>query len=631
MRLKISLLALVTMLLVGNARPVAANDYILTIGGGPHPSGNQISLENNVLYFQRTLGKLGLDNVEHQILFADGNDEIRDIQYMAREKGGEDLKSLLAEVIGPGNGFQFNYRSNSIPGVNGPAEPAVIEETLEQFAKRLTKDDRLVIYFTGHGGRPRPGTQPRARRSRGEPTPAKKEDEAAAETKAEEKTEAKTEEAAKPDAVATEPVKVEAPPKEEAAPETPPTPETEAEDPGTEDATTPKDPVNCDDEKKEEPKAESKPAKEEAKQPAKDKPKPLTDSDNFTHLWPNEEMSVKEWTEFLDQFPADTEVVAVMVQCYSGGFGNMIFQGGDPANGLAEQPRCGFFSTVPDRVAAGCTPNIDQAEYREYSSYFWEALSGETRTGSAVSQPDYNNDGQTSMLEAHAYTVLTADTIDIPIRTSDTLLRHFSKTSGQEGLLTIHAPLAVLMTGADSCEKAVIEGLAGQFDLKQPALGKVTEELIKTKQEEKKKLDKDLGEARKKIIEAKMAINKDVRNKWPELASPWHPDLDAILKEDGEKMRETIMQHGKYSQLRDAEKAMEEAQGKAERLDLDVVKLERLKYWLETRALVLNLTVCTDAKTIDAYHKLVALESETFSSDTKSPAPQATPKQTAQN
>ena len=35
--------------------PVSAEDHLLTIGGGYSPSGNQASLERNVLFFQRLL------------------------------------------------------------------------------------------------------------------------------------------------------------------------------------------------------------------------------------------------------------------------------------------------------------------------------------------------------------------------------------------------------------------------------------------------------------------------------------------------------------------------------------------------------------------------------------------------
>ncbi len=64
-----------------------------------------------------------------------------------------------------------------------------------------------------------------------------------------------------------------------------------------------------------------------------------------------------------------------MVQCYSGGFANLIFEQGQPDKPLAKANRCGFFATVHDRIAAGCTSDIDEEDYHEYSSAFWAAIS----------------------------------------------------------------------------------------------------------------------------------------------------------------------------------------------------------------------------------------------------------------
>ena len=100
-------------------------------------------------------------------------------------------------------------------------------------------------------------------------------------------------------------------------------------------------------------------------------------------LWNENDMSAKEFAGLLDKLPAKVSVVMVMVQCFSGGYADMIYEGGDPAKGLSERDRCGFFATVSDRVAAGCTSDVDEENYREYSTYFWAALYGQTRDRSA--------------------------------------------------------------------------------------------------------------------------------------------------------------------------------------------------------------------------------------------------------
>lgn len=511
-----------------HAAAAHAADHILTVGGGPIAKSSQISLENNVLYFQRTLAKLGLDKQEHLILFDDGDNPTPDLQYEDVERGPEDVRTLLAEIIGPSNGIRFSYRTSEIPGVTGAAEPDVIEKTLKELSGRLTAEDRLIFYFTGHGGKSKPGSERRSDKDKSEENKDDK-----------------------------------------------------------------KDGEKKDGEKKEEPKKRAKPL-----------------VNNLTHLWNAKEMTVTDWTEKLDELPKDAPVVAVMVQCYSGGFGNLIFKGGDPENGLAEHPRCGFFSTVPDRVAAGCTPNVQEAEYREYSSYFWEALTGETRTGQSVDKPDFDRDGACSLLEAHAYTVLSADTIDIPTRTSDAFLRNYSATTGREGLLNIHSPIAALLASASPCEVAVIDGLSKKFELSGADRGKEAEEAMKRISEEKKKVEGEIREKRQEHMTAKIEIAKALQFRWPSLGSPWHPEGARLLAEEGDVVKQAILEHEKYAKMKEAQEAIDELEKKQEKLDLDVVKLERLKFWLETRALAVNLPVMVDAKTQEAYARLIKLESQ---------------------
>ena len=73
---KLSLIGL-AISVCGDAR---AADYVLTIGGGYSPSGNQASLENNVLYFQRVLEESKLDVAGNDIYFSDGTADGRDLQ-----------------------------------------------------------------------------------------------------------------------------------------------------------------------------------------------------------------------------------------------------------------------------------------------------------------------------------------------------------------------------------------------------------------------------------------------------------------------------------------------------------------------------------------------------------------------
>ncbi|MDA9840896.1 hypothetical protein N9C08_03580 [Rubripirellula sp.] len=77
---------------------VQAKNFFLTIGGGYLPSGNQASLERNVLYFQRILGERFDSEIQHDIYFADGNDSGADLQVMDRMSVPEPNR-LMAEFF----------------------------------------------------------------------------------------------------------------------------------------------------------------------------------------------------------------------------------------------------------------------------------------------------------------------------------------------------------------------------------------------------------------------------------------------------------------------------------------------------------------------------------------------------
>ena len=146
--------------------------------------------------------------------------------------------------------------------------------------------------------------------------------------------------------------------------------------------------------------------------------------------WGRTSISVEQLSRWLDQVSPDVPVVMVMAQCFCGGFAHAIFDEADRDNGLAKHLRTGFFAQQHDLAAAGCRPDVGNDE--EYSSYFWGALVGRTRNGRPIDTADLDQDGTVSLAEAHAYAVLAGETIDIPLRASEALLRHYSRLSADD-------------------------------------------------------------------------------------------------------------------------------------------------------------------------------------------------------
>ena len=183
---------------------------------------------------------------------------------------------------------------------------------------------------------------------------------------------------------------------------------------------------------------------------------------NAYDMWSDDQLTVKKLAASLAALPPSMPVTLVMVQCFSGAFGNLLFQGGDPKSPLADRTICGFFASVPSREAAGCTAEVNEADYHDFTSYFFAALSGHDRLDRPVSGADYNGDGIVSMNEAYAYTLLHDISIDTPTCTSDVFLRRFIPTTDEAVFQNSYTDIRAWATPA---QRAVLDGLTIQLKI----------------------------------------------------------------------------------------------------------------------------------------------------------------------
>ena len=139
---------------------------------------------------------------------------------------------------------------------------------------------------------------------------------------------------------------------------------------------------------------------------------------------------MRELAAHIATLPPEVPVTLVMVQCFAGAFGNLVFTGGDPKAAAVEREIAGFFAATREREAAGCTPEVNEAEYHDFTSYFFAALTGRDRVGRAVTGADYNQDGKVGMDEAYTYSLIHDVSIDVPVCTSDVYLRE-GRASGR--------------------------------------------------------------------------------------------------------------------------------------------------------------------------------------------------------
>lgn len=105
---------------------------LLVVGGGGDPSYNEISLEKNVLYFQRTLKALGLKPSSATVLFANGNDGQQTVRF---------LKSGTIE----------SFKAPTIPYLKAASTRDNVEAWVQKLVRKKSRAPTF-LYFTGHGG-----------------------------------------------------------------------------------------------------------------------------------------------------------------------------------------------------------------------------------------------------------------------------------------------------------------------------------------------------------------------------------------------------------------------------------------------------------------------------------------------
>jgi hypothetical protein len=321
-------------------------------------------------------------------------------------------------------------------------------------------------------------------------------------------------------------------------------------------------------------------------------------------LWNDEKLTVTDLVGLLDTLPEGVSVVAVMVQCYTGGFARIFYDKADPERGISKQSRCGFFATVHDRAAAGCTPDVDETTYVEYSTYFWEALAGRTRTGKSIVAPDYDADGRVSLIEAHAYTVLKADTIDLPLTTSSEFLSVESQfeDDGHPELLPEDAPYDDILKLATPVERTVLEGLSKQLAL--TGTGR-----IETAERESRPSRRGRSRGRDRTASRRAAqlrdtIADDLKQRWPELANVLNPESVELLTTKSPTFVAAVEGHPQYEEYREQmDLASRELDPRKRR-----VKYERFVRAAQDVILRENLRRLGDEKRLGQYAGIAASE-----------------------
>ena len=199
---------------------------------------------------------------------------------------------------------------------------------------------------------------------------------------------------------------------------------------------------------------------------------------------------MENMAEKLEALPSNQACIFVMVQCYSGGFAQVMFKDGSHKKGLS-------------KTQAGFLPPPTTGLRRDVRRMSEKVITGNThpilgsvgghRTGTKV-QNRLRRRRQTSMSEAHAYVIIRSDTIDLPVKTSEIWLRTVFSPGYGEKKPTEKKDVSSKLT--ELAEKILgKEGWLGKI-LKNPSESKISmEELMNMAEPEERAILRELSQS----------------------------------------------------------------------------------------------------------------------------------------
>jgi hypothetical protein len=335
---------------------------------------------------------------------------------------------------------------------------------------------------------------------------------------------------------------------------------------------------------------------------------------NVYDLWDERGLSVKELSAQLAKLPAGQPLTVVMVQCYSGAFGNLLFRNGDPQGELNDQDMAGFFATVKERVAAGCTPALDESDYHDFTSYFFAALSGQDRVGRKVKGADYDHDGRVTMDEAFCYAIAHDESIDIPVCTTEVFLRRFVTRPDAD---IFKHPYPEVKAWASSAQRAALEALSKRLKLSGDDRGsRAYSQFINGGNEPGAPRSNAQAAARRALSEARDEARRSLIQRWPELLDAKGAGYQAA-RAAASKQVEQEMKQPPVKAIVDAENALDSAEANAYRRELDDSAQIRFVRLFKSVVLTHQALSGTDESLKRGFERIAAAEHRTLFPDAR--------------
>lgn len=328
-------------------------------------------------------------------------------------------------------------------------------------------------------------------------------------------------------------------------------------------------------------------------------------------LWDKTRVTAEELHGVLDA--TDQPLRYAFTQCYSGGFHALAYD--EPHGSLkpASPQRCGFTAVSAYSSSEGCSASINTDDYRDYTTHFFAALSGYDRNGRITpTEPDTNKNGDVSPREAHLYSLLNANSIDISRATSEDFLERWEPwylkwTPGVKDL------------PANEYAKLFRE-LASNLDisLDQNSTGTIRGELDKLA-ERNIDTQKQINNARRDVRSLRSKIAEPVIAQWPAVLGPYTAGYQTLATNGTlPAISEAISADSNYSALVESQTLIGDLQNEQLALEREATNLQKLLHLRRLATLKQQLLDFGDQTDIDTYNGFVQCESMPLNSESSS-------------
>lgn len=315
---------------------------------------------------------------------------------------------------------------------------------------------------------------------------------------------------------------------------------------------------------------------------------------NRIMLWDSSALDVRELALILDRAPAETNLRFIFTQCYAGAFAALARPGTN---------RCGFLAEAADQPAEGCSAALERADFQDYSSYFFAALAGRDRFGQPLPvAPDRDGDRRISPLEAHYYTLVQADSADIPRSTSEAFLLDWEPWYLELGLW--------LYPGEDSTYWRLAEELATRQGLEsnrplapQVNAGRLRAERKMASLEAQQERMGDHAEDLRRPLE------QELLRRWPEAGYAYTLGFRRFLERDLDAAQAMILARDDYPALVRAQDRYWQLEDRILEAERELTAFDRIEHLLELASREALLRARGSAGELARYRELLTCES----------------------